>query len=91
MKINIDQFDVAELNEAFAVQVLGCLKELKFPVEKVNLRGGAISLGHPLGASGARIVCTLSHIMKKRDDLKLGLASMCVGVGQGVSIAFRRP
>ena len=75
-----------ELNEAFAVQVLGCVKELDLDLEKINLRGGAISLGHPLGCSGARIVTTLTHIMKDNPTkYKKGLATMCVGVGQGGS------
>ena len=80
-------FDVIELNEAFASQALGCIKELNLDPSIINLRGGAISLGHPLGCSGARIVTTLTHIMKDNISLKQGLASMCVGVGQGVSLS----
>lgn len=83
----ITDFDVVELNEAFASQSLGCIRELGLDESKVNLRGGAISLGHPLGGSGARIVTTLTHIMKDNTNLKQGLASMCVGVGQGVSLS----
>ncbi|EQC50287.1 3-oxoadipyl-CoA thiolase [Bacteriovorax sp. BSW11_IV] len=86
----ISDFDVFELNEAFAAQVLSCTKELDIDLNKVNLKGGAIALGHPLGASGARIVTTLTHIMKENPNLKKGLASMCVGVGQGVSVSFER-
>ncbi|OFZ17227.1 MAG: beta-ketoadipyl CoA thiolase [Bdellovibrionales bacterium GWA2_49_15] len=81
------QFDVVELNEAFAAQSLACMRELKLDPEKVNIRGGAIALGHPLGCSGARLVTTLAHIMKQDAKLKRGLASMCVGVGQGISLA----
>ena len=85
----IDDFDVIELNEAFAAQVLGCLKELPLNPAKINLRGGAIALGHPLGCSGARILTTLAHIMLDNPKLKRGLASMCVGVGQGVAVSVR--
>jgi acetyl-CoA acyltransferase len=85
----IGDFDVVELNEAFAAQSLGCIRELGLNEDIVNLNGGAISLGHPLGCSGARIVTTLSHIMNKDKSLKEGLASMCVGVGQGVSLSVR--
>jgi len=87
-KLKVSDFDVVELNEAFAIQSLACLRELQIPEQKVNLWGGAIALGHPLGCSGARLVCTLSSIMQKNKKLKKGLASMCVGVGQGVSVAF---
>lgn len=87
-QLKISDFDVVELNEAFAAQSLGCMRELDLNPGIVNLRGGAISLGHPLGCSGARITTTLAHIMKDNKNLKKGLASMCVGVGQGVSVAF---
>ncbi|MBT3586712.1 MAG: thiolase family protein, partial [Halobacteriovoraceae bacterium] len=85
----IDDFDVVELNEAFAAQALACISQLKLDPAKVNLRGGAIALGHPLGCSGARILTTLTHIMQDNAGLKEGLASMCVGVGQGVSLSVR--
>jgi acetyl-CoA acyltransferase len=81
-------FDVIELNEAFAGQALGCIKELDLDPSKINLNGGAISLGHPLGCSGARITTTLFHIMKNDTKLRKGLTSMCVGVGQGVSLSL---
>ncbi|TNF31773.1 MAG: acetyl-CoA C-acyltransferase [Deltaproteobacteria bacterium] len=81
-------FDVIELNEAFAGQALGCIKELDLDPSKINLNGGAIALGHPLGCSGARITTTMFHLMKNNKKLKKGLASMCVGVGQGVSLAL---
>ncbi|GAA0465823.1 acetyl-CoA C-acyltransferase [Alkalibacillus silvisoli] len=81
---SIDEIDLVELNEAFASQSLECMKQLNLDQEIVNVNGGAIAFGHPLGASGARILTTLIHEMKKRDS-KLGLATMCVGVGQGIS------
>jgi acetyl-CoA acetyltransferase family protein len=80
-------FDLIELNEAFAVQSLACLKELDFDPSKVNRNGGAIALGHPLGCSGARIITTLVHQMKKDKNIKQGLATMCIGVGQGVALS----
>jgi 3-oxoadipyl-CoA thiolase len=80
--LTIDQIDLVELNEAFAVQSIACARELGIPSEKLNVNGGAIALGHPLGCSGARIVTTLVHEMKRRGS-RYGLATMCVGVGQG--------
>jgi acetyl-CoA acyltransferase len=85
--LTLDQIDCIELNEAFAVQVLSVLKLLKIGPEKVNTRGGAIAIGHPLGASGARISTTLLHRMWDQ-GAKLGLATMCVGQGQGVATIF---
>ena len=82
-------FDVVELNEAFAAQSLGCLKELEIDPKIVNLNGGSIALGHPLGCSGARILTTLIHIMSKNGNLKNGLATMCIGVGQGISLSIK--
>lgn len=82
--LSIKQIDLIELNEAFASQSIACVNELGLDLEKVNVNGGAIALGHPLGCSGARIVTTLVHEMKKR-DCRYGLATMCVGVGQGVA------
>ncbi|ATH08155.1 beta-ketoadipyl CoA thiolase [Halobacteriovorax marinus] len=87
----VEDFDVFELNEAFAAQSLACIRELGIDEEKVNLNGGAISLGHPLGCSGARILTTLVHIMNKREDLKEGLATMCIGVGQGIALSIKKP
>jgi acetyl-CoA acetyltransferase family protein len=84
----ISDFDLVELNEAFAAQSLACIEGLSLDPKIVNKRGGAIALGHPLGCSGARIVTTLFHQMKQDKKLKQGLASMCVGVGQGVSVSF---
>jgi acetyl-CoA acyltransferase len=85
--LSLDQIDCFEFNEAFAVQVLSVLKLLKLSEEKVNLRGGAIAIGHPLGASGARIATTLLHRMRDT-GAKLGLATMCIGQGQGAATIF---
>jgi acetyl-CoA acyltransferase len=81
------QLDLIELNEAFAAQSLACLRDLGLDPAKVNVNGGAIALGHPLGSSGARIVATLLHAMKAR-GAKKGLATMCIGVGQGIAATF---
>jgi 3-oxo-5,6-didehydrosuberyl-CoA/3-oxoadipyl-CoA thiolase len=80
-----DDIGLIELNEAFASQSLECIRQLELDKEKVNVNGGAIAFGHPLGASGARILTTLIHEMK-RNDVKYGLATMCIGVGQGISV-----
>ena len=85
--LNVDQLDLVELNEAFASQSLACIKELSLDPQKVNVNGGAIALGHPLGCSGVRIAGTLLHEMH-RQQLKYGLATMCVGVGQGAAMIF---
>jgi len=84
---NINDFDVIELNEAFSAQSLGCIRELEADPDKINLNGGSIALGHPLGCSGTRILTTLVHIMKKNSQLRKGLATMCIGVGQGISLS----
>jgi acetyl-CoA acetyltransferase family protein len=86
----ISDFDAIELNEAFAAQALGCIKGLDLDPEKVNLNGGAIAIGHPLGCSGTRITTSLFHIMKENKNIKQGLATMCIGVGQGVAVSFER-
>ena len=88
-KLTLGDIACIELNEAFAVQVLAVLKLLKLDVERVNRRGGAIAIGHPLGASGARVVTTLLHRMKD-EGAEFGLATMCVGQGQGVATVFQR-
>jgi acetyl-CoA acyltransferase len=85
----IEDFDVIELNEAFAAQALACIRELKLNPDKVNLKGGAIALGHPLGSSGARLVTTMAYFMKENSKLKQGLATMCIGVGQGISLSVK--
>jgi acetyl-CoA C-acetyltransferase len=84
---SLADIDLAELNEAFAVQVLAVLRGLPIPVEKVNVNGGAIALGHPLGCSGARLTGTLLHELK-REGKRRGLAAMCIGVGQGICGLF---
>jgi acetyl-CoA acetyltransferase len=80
----VTDLDLVELNEAFAAQSVPCVEQLELDPEKVNVNGGAIALGHPVGCSGARIVVTLLHEMKKR-NARRGLATMCIGVGQGIS------
>jgi acetyl-CoA acetyltransferase family protein len=85
--LSITNIDLVELNEAFASQSLACIHDLGLDVAKVNVNGGAIALGHPLGCSGVRISTTLIHEMKRRES-KYGLGTMCVGVGQGASIIF---
>lgn len=81
-------FDVVELNEAFAVQALACMRELELDPSKVNRMGGSIAIGHPLGASGTRILSTMIHQMQRDPKLKKGLASMCIGVGQGIALSI---
>lgn len=87
--MTIDQMDLVELNEAFASQSLACIRGLGLDEEKINVHGGAIAIGHPLGCSGARISTTLLHAMKDR-NAKFGLATMCIGVGQGIATIFER-
>jgi 3-oxoadipyl-CoA thiolase len=88
-RLTIGQIDLVELNEAFASQVLACARELGIDLDKLNVNGGAIALGHPLGCSGARLVTTLLHEMRKRGS-RYGLATMCIGVGQGIATVFER-
>jgi 3-oxoadipyl-CoA thiolase len=87
--LSIQDIDIIELNEAFAAQALACIQDLDLDIHKVNVNGGSIALGHPLGCSGVRISTTLLHEMRRR-DCKLGLATMCVGVGQGAAIIYER-
>lgn len=87
--LTIADLDLIELNEAFASQAIACIQELGLDSEKVNVNGGSIALGHPLGCSGARIATTLLHEMKRR-DVHYGLATMCVGVGQGAAMIFEK-
>ena len=88
--MSLDQIDLIEANEAFAAQSLAVAKELNFDMSKVNVNGGAIALGHPVGASGCRILVTLLHEMQKRDDVKTGLATLCVGGGMGVTTIIEK-
>ena len=85
--IDLDDIDLVELNEAFASQSLACIRELGLAEERVNVNGGAIALGHPLGASGARITATLVHELARRQG-RYGLATMCIGVGQGIALVI---
>ena len=87
--LGMDDIDLIELSEAFAAQSLACMRMLDMPEEKVNVHGGAIAIGHPLGASGARIATTLLHAMIER-DVQFGLATMCIGLGQGIATVFER-
>lgn len=87
--VSLAEVDLIELNEAFAAQALACARELGLDPERVNVNGGAIALGHPLGASGARIATTLLHELRRREG-RYGLATMCVGVGQGIATLFER-
>ena len=87
--LTIDDIDLIEANEAFAAQSLAVGKDLNIPREKLNVNGGAIALGHPIGASGARVLVSLLHEMQKR-DLKRGLATLCIGGGQGVALVVER-
>jgi acetyl-CoA acetyltransferase len=87
--LTIDDLDLVELNEAFAAQSLACARDLEIPSEKLNVNGGAIALGHPLGCSGARIMTTLLHELERREG-RYGLATMCIGVGQGIATIVER-
>jgi acetyl-CoA acyltransferase len=87
--LELKDIDLIELNEAFAAQVLTCFRLMKVDVDRVNVRGGAIAIGHPLGASGARIATTLIHAMRDR-GARFGLATMCIGAGQGIATVFER-
>ena len=89
LNMTIDDFGLVEINEAFAAQSVACAKELKIKPERLNVNGGAIALGHPLGCSGARISTTLIHEMQKRGE-KYGLAAICVAGGLGMAMAFER-
>ncbi len=87
--LQVSDIDIFELNEAFASQVLASMRELGIPREKVNLQGGSIAIGHPLGASGTRISTTLLHLLQRK-QARYGVATMCVGVGQGAAIVYER-
>lgn len=83
--LTVSDMDLVELNEAFAAQVLACARELNLDMDKLNVNGGGIALGHPLGASGARIISALAYELRRRPGARYGLATMCIGVGQGIS------
>ena len=87
--LSLGDIEIVELNEAFAAQALACIRMLQLDEEKVNIRGGSIAIGHPLGASGARIATTLIHAMIDK-QFQYGLATMCIGAGQGIATIFER-
>jgi acetyl-CoA acetyltransferase len=89
LDVDLDRMDLIELNEAFAAQVLACQKALRIPDEKLNVNGGAIALGHPLAATGVRLVLNLVNELKHRDKT-MGLAALCVGGGQGGAICLQK-
>jgi acetyl-CoA acetyltransferase len=88
--LSLDEVELVEINEAFASQVLACASELGIDEERLNVNGGAIALGHPLGCSGARLVTTLVHELRRR-GARYGVASLCVGVGQGLATVVENP
>ena len=88
--VTIEDIDLVEANEAFAAQSVAVARELHFDMSKVNVNGGAISLGHPVGASGARIIVTLLHEMQKRPEAKKGLATLCIGGGMGTAVVVEK-
>jgi len=87
--LTIDQIDLVELNEAFAAQAIACIRELKLDAQRVNIYGGAIALGHPLGATGARMLTTMVHALRRTNSC-YGLVTMCIGVGQGIAMVVER-
>jgi acetyl-CoA C-acetyltransferase/3-oxo-5,6-didehydrosuberyl-CoA/3-oxoadipyl-CoA thiolase len=87
--LTIDQIDLIELNEAFAAQAIACIRDLKLDPARVNIYGGGIALGHPLGCTGAKILTTLVHALQRR-QLRFGLVTMCIGVGQGIAMIVER-
>lgn len=88
--ITVQDLDLVELNEAFAAQAIACIRDLEINPDIINVNGGSIAIGHPLGASGARIASTLIHELKRRESAKYALATMCIGVGQGVAVVFKK-
>ena len=88
--LDLDEIDLIELNEAFAAQVLACVGELGIDEERLNVNGGAIALGHPLGCSGARLLTTLVWELRRRGG-RYGIATLCVGVGQGLATVVENP
>jgi acetyl-CoA C-acetyltransferase len=88
--LKVSDIGLLELNEAFASQSLACVRDLGFDPSIVNVNGGAIAIGHPLGCSGARITATLLHEMRRRENVKYGVATMCIGVGQGLAVVYEK-
>jgi acetyl-CoA C-acetyltransferase len=88
-KHQVSDIDLWEINEAFAAQMIACQRPLKIPSERLNIRGGAIALGHPIGASGARVLTTLVHALRQ-ENKELGVASLCLGGGNAVAMLIRR-
>jgi len=88
--LSLDGIDLLEINEAFAAQSIACVRELGLDEDRLNVNGGAIAIGHPLGCSGARLAATLVHELSRR-SARRGIASLCVGVGQGLATVFERP
>ncbi len=88
--LSLDDIDLFELNEAFASQAIACMTELEMGVDNTNIYGSGISLGHPIGCTGARVVVTLLNAMKRRNG-KYGLATMCIGGGQGMAMILEAP
>ena len=89
LSISMDQIDLVELNEAFAAQAVACIRDLGLDPEKVNINGGAIALGHPLGCTGARLIVTLLNNLKRTGG-KRGLATLCIGGGQSMAAVIER-
>ena len=93
--LTVEDMDQIELNEAFAIQALACIKELGLDMAKTNVNGGAVALGHPLGCTGAKLMVTLLHEMKRRaatgERMLYGLVTMCVGIGQGCATIVELP
>ena len=87
--LNLNDIDLIEMNEAFAAQSIAVMRHLDFDPAKLNISGGAIALGHPLGCSGARITTTLLNVMEQQDT-QIGLATMCIGLGQGIATIIER-
>ena len=87
--MSLQDFDLVEINEAFAAQVLACLRDLQVDPDRLNVNGGAIALGHPIGCSGTRVVTTLVHEMQKR-KARYGLASLCISGGMGIALGIER-
>jgi acetyl-CoA C-acetyltransferase len=87
--LSLDDLELIEINEAFAAQVLACERELKFDRDRLNVHGGGISLGHPIGMSGARIILSLAYAMRAR-GVALGLATLCISGGQGLAVVLER-